>query len=98
MIGIGPVVWLLISEIYPTKIRGKAMSLATMCVWGANWVVASSFLSLIRTAGMAATFWIFALISLLAIVFSFIWVPETKGKTLEAIESHWQRQGRSKMT
>ena len=50
-IGLGPVMWLLISEIYPTKIRGKAMSIATLTVWGANWVVAATFLSLIRGAG-----------------------------------------------
>ena len=50
-IGLGPVMWLLISEIYPTKIRGKAMSLATLSVWGSNWVVAVTFLSLLHAAG-----------------------------------------------
>ena len=50
-IGLGPVMWLLISEIYPTKIRGKAMSLATLSVWGANWVVAATFLSLFEPRG-----------------------------------------------
>ena len=49
-IGLGPVMWLLISEIYPTKIRGKAMSLATLSVWGSNWVVAGTFLSLLNHA------------------------------------------------
>jgi len=89
-IGLGPVVWLLISEIYPTKIRGKAMSLATLSVWGANWVVAVTFLSLIRGAGPAGTFWIFAGICVLSFVFCLAFVPETKGKTLEAIERHWR--------
>lgn len=93
-IGLGPVVWLLISEIYPTKIRGKAMSLATLSVWGANWVVAGTFLSLIRGAGPAGAFWIFAFICVLAFVFCFAFVPETKGKTLEAIERHWRHFGR----
>lgn len=94
-IGLGPVVWLLISEIYPTKIRGSAMSLATLSVWGANWVVAGTFLSLIHAAGPAGTFWIFAVICVLAFVFCLAFVPETKGKTLEAIEAHWRRFGQS---
>ena len=92
-IGLGPVVWLLISEIYPTKIRGQAMSVATLSVWGANWVVAGTFLSLIRSAGPAGTFWIFSFICVLAVGFCFALVPETKGKTLEAIEAHWRRSG-----
>ena len=93
-IGLGPVVWLLISEIYPTKIRGKAMSVATLSVWGSNWVVAGTFLSLIRAAGPAGTFWIFSFICILACGFCFAFVPETKGKTLEAIEAQWRRAGR----
>jgi MFS family permease len=92
-IGLGPVVWLLISEIYPTKIRGKAMSVATLSVWGSNWVVAGTFLSLIRAAGPAGTFWIFSFICVLALGFCFAFVPETKGRTLEAIETHWRRSG-----
>jgi MFS transporter, SP family, galactose:H+ symporter len=92
-IGLGPVMWLLISEIYPTKIRGRAMSLATLCVWGANWLVAGTFLSLIRSAGPAGTFWIFSVICVAAFVFCLAFVPETKGKTLEAIESHWRDFG-----
>ena len=92
-IGLGPVVWLLISEVYPTKIRGKAMSLATLSVWGANWVVAVTFLSLIRGAGPAGTFWIFGFICVLSFVFCLTFVPETKGKTLEAIERHWRHFG-----
>ncbi len=89
-LGLGPCFWLLISEIYPTKIRGKAMSLATLTVWGSNWVVAVTFLSLIRGAGPARTFWIFAVICILSFIFCAIFVPETKGKTLEAIERHWR--------
>jgi MFS family permease len=92
-IGLGPVMWLLISEIYPTKIRGKAMSLATLSVWGSNWVVAVTFLTLLNRAGPAKTFWLYGVISIAAFVFCYIFVPETKGRTLEQIEHHWQHFG-----
>ena len=92
-IGLGPVMWLLISEIYPTKIRGKAMSIATLTVWGTNWVVAATFLSLIRGAGPANTFWIYACLCVVAFIFCYVFVPETKGRTLEAIEHHWRHFG-----
>jgi sugar porter (SP) family MFS transporter len=92
-IGLGPVMWLLISEIYPTKIRGKAMSLATLSVWGSNWIVAGTFLSLLNHAGPARTFWLYALICVAAFIFCYIFVPETKGRTLEDIERHWRHFG-----
>lgn len=92
-IGLGPVMWLLISEIYPTKIRGKAMSIATLTVWGANWVVTATFLSLVRAAGPANTFWIYAFLCVAAFIFCYTLVPETKGRSLEAIEHHWRHFG-----
>jgi sugar porter (SP) family MFS transporter len=92
-IGLGPVMWLLISEIYPTKIRGKAMSLAALSVWGSNWIVAGTFLSLLNHAGPAKTFWLYAGICVVAFIFCYIFVPETKGRTLEAIEHHWLHFG-----
>jgi len=92
-VGLGPVVWLLISEIYPTKIRGKAMSLATLFNWGADCLITGTFLTLIRLAGTAGTFWIYAFISALGFAFCYVFVPETKGKSLEAIENHWRQMG-----
>ena len=92
-IGLGPVMWLLISEIYPTKIRGKAMSLATLSVWGSNWIVAVTFLSLLHHSGPAQTFWLYACICVAAFIFCYVFVPETKGRSLEAIEHHWRHFG-----
>jgi len=92
-IGLGPVMWLLISEIYPTKIRGKAMSLATLSVWGSNWLVAVTFLTLLNRAGPSKTFWLYGVISVAAFVFCYFFVPETKGRTLEQIEHHWMHFG-----
>lgn len=92
-IGLGAVFWLLISEIYPLKIRGKAMSIATEVNWGSNLVVALTFLALIQLLGPSGTFWFYGLLSIGAWLFAYLLVPETKGRSLEEIESHW-RQGR----
>jgi len=89
-VSLGPVSWLLLSEIYPTKIRGKAMSLGTLSIWGANWIVAETFLSLVNAAGPAGTFWIFAALCVAAFIFCYTLVPETKGKSLEEIERYWR--------
>jgi sugar porter (SP) family MFS transporter len=85
-IGLGPVFWLLISEIYPIKIRGQAMSMATMANWGANFVVTISFLTLLGVLGDAGTFFLFTGLTIVALAY-FQWqVPETKNRTLEDIE------------
>ncbi len=89
-VSLGPISWVLLSEIYPTKIRGKAMSLGTLSIWGANWFVAETFLSLVNAAGPAGTFWIFAVVCVAAFIFCYALVPETKGKSLEEIERHWR--------
>ncbi len=89
-IGLGPVFWLLISEIYPLKIRGIAMSVATSANWGANLFVALTFLTLIQATGRSSTFWIYGLVGIGAWLFTWFYVPETKGRSLEDIESHWK--------
>ncbi len=86
---LGPIFWLMISEIYPLRIRGRAMSVATISNWGSNLLIAFTFPILIAVAGSSITFWIYAAIGVVALLFSFSWVPETKGKTLEEIESQW---------
>lgn len=89
-VGLGPVFWLMISEIYPLRVRGSAMSIATMVNWGVNLVVALTFLTLVNALGRPQTFWLYALIGIAAWVFIYRLVPETKQKTLEEIEAHWQ--------
>ncbi|MFX1443753.1 MAG: sugar porter family MFS transporter [Promethearchaeota archaeon] len=90
-IGLGPVFWLLISEIYPLKIRGTAMSIVTEANWGANLVIALTFLLLIQSIGKSGTFWLYAGVGIMAFIFTFYYVPETKNQTLEEIEEHWRK-------
>lgn len=85
----GPVTWVVISEIFPIKMRGVAMSVATFALWVAVYVVTQMFPILLESAGPALTFWVFCGMSLLAFFFVWSQVPETKEKTLEEIERAW---------
>jgi sugar porter (SP) family MFS transporter len=85
-IGLGPVFWLLIAEIYPLRIRGAAMSVATMANWGANFVVTISFLSLLSAVGGVGAFFLFGFLTLVALGYFWRRVPETKGRSLQEIE------------
>ena len=87
---LGPVGWILVSEILPLKIRGFAMSLCTVANFGFNFIVVLSFLPMIETLGKAATFWIFGGITVLSLLFVFFFIPETKGISLEKIEKNWK--------
>ena len=83
---IGPVTWVLISELFPNRIRGLAISIAVLALWIANFVLSLTFPSLNATLGPAKTFWIYAGVCFIGALFIFFYVPETKGKTLEQIE------------
>ncbi|MGI8760792.1 MAG: sugar porter family MFS transporter [Jatrophihabitantaceae bacterium] len=85
-IGLGPVFWLLISEIYPVTIRGRAMSVATIANWGANFVVTVSFLTLLGAIGDDGTFFLFGFLTVVALAYFYKQVPETKNRTLPQIE------------
>jgi len=85
-ISIGPVFWLIISEIYPLRLRGLAMSLATGANWVCNLIVTFTFLLLIQAWGPTGTFGLLGVITLAAIPFSYFLVPETKDRSLEQIE------------
>jgi SP family galactose:H+ symporter-like MFS transporter len=89
-IGLGPVFWLLISEIYPLRVRGLAMSIASEANWGSNLIIALTFLTFIQLLGLSGTFWLYAVVGVLGLIFCYKLVPETKGHTLEEIESHWR--------
>ncbi|HMC39363.1 MAG TPA: sugar porter family MFS transporter [Acidimicrobiales bacterium] len=86
-IGLGPVFWLLIAEIYPLQARGEAMSMASATNWIANFAVGLTFLLLIQAVGHAGAFWLYAVFGLLGVGFAARFVPETKGRTLEELES-----------
>jgi len=92
-LGPQPVFWLLISEIYPLKVRGKAMSLASFTNWGSNWLVALTFLSLLGLIGKSGTFWFYGFFAIVTLLIFYFLVPETKGQSLEKIEDHW-REGK----
>jgi MFS transporter, SP family, galactose:H+ symporter len=88
-VSLGPIFWLLIAEIYPLRVRGLAMGVATTANWASNLLVALTFLSLTERFGPSLTFWLYALLTVVALVFAYTLVPETKGRTLEAIEAFW---------
>jgi sugar porter (SP) family MFS transporter len=85
-VGLGPVFWLMISEIYPLHFRSKAMAVATIANWAANFVVSYFFLQEVAAIGQGPTFWIYGVIAIGAIAFFWFKVPETKNRTLEEIE------------
>lgn len=96
-LSVGPVTWVILSEIFPTRIRGRAMAVATVCLWVANFLVTQTFTIMDEDRWLTATFhhafpfWIYAALCVVALVFIARCVPETKGKTLEQIERSWSR-------
>ncbi len=88
----GCVTWTLLSEIYPTHIRGRAMSIATLSLWCGTFVVGQAFPWLLETLGGAGVFVLFAVMCIPAIIIAWKFLPETKGKTLEEIERFWLRK------
>jgi sugar porter (SP) family MFS transporter len=85
-ISLGPIFWLIIAEIYPLRVRGLAMGVATTANWASNLLVSLTFLTLTDVIGLSRTFWLYGLLTIAAVIFAYKLVPETKGRTLEAIE------------
>lgn len=94
-LSVGPVTWVIISEIFPTRVRGRAMSIATVFLWAANWVISQTFPMLNENPWLVDrfhhgfSFWLYGLMCFILLVFMWKVVPETKGKSLEEIERIW---------
>lgn len=94
----GPVTWVLLSEIFPNKIRGKAMAVAVAAQWISNYLVSLTFpimnddSKLIALFNHGFAYWVYGIMSLLAMWFVWKYVPETKGKTLEEMEGIWEKK------
>jgi sugar porter (SP) family MFS transporter len=97
-VGLGPGVWVMMSELFPTRIRGRAMSIATISLWIACLALTFTFLSLARAITVTGAFWTYA--TMCVLTFLFVWkvTPETKGKTLEEIERGWASRSGSEPT
>lgn len=94
MMSWGPICWVLISEIFPNKIRGKAVAVAVAAQWAANYFISSTYPSMMEFSG-AFTYGFYGVMSVLSLVFVWRMVPETKGKTLEQMESLWLKGSKS---
>lgn len=89
-IGLGPIFWLLIAEIYPLRIRGKAMSVATVANWASNFIISLTFLGLVGLLGTNGVFFIYAIVGVFSLIFVWKFIPETKGLSLEEITENEQ--------
>ena len=108
-ISIGPLGWLIISEVFPQKVRGLGSSLGSLSVWVFNTVVTFTFFKIVKAftvegteiyldgenlGNPAGAFWFYAIVALAAIIWGYFYVPETKGVTLEKIEEYWRKGGK----
>lgn len=88
----GPIVWVVMSEIFPTRMRGSAMAMATVALWVADFAVTLSFPVIADRLNESTAFWFYALMCALDLIFMIFFLPETKGKTLEEIERRWLKK------
>ncbi|MDX5417838.1 MAG: D-xylose transporter XylE [Hymenobacteraceae bacterium] len=89
MMSWGPICWVLIAEIFPNKIRGKAVAVAVAAQWAANYFISSTYPSMMEFSG-AFTYGFYGVMSVLSLLFVWKMVPETKGKSLEEMEALWR--------
>ena len=91
---IGPLKFVVAAEIFPNKIRGRAMAISIMVMWIADTIVGQLTPILLKSIGTSATFWLFAAFCVIAFITVYKLLPETKGKSLEQIEAEWKGQNR----
>jgi MFS family permease len=96
LISLAPLTWLIMSEIFPNRLRGRAIGVASVCVWTASFVTTYCFPPMVECfkklyGSPAMAFWIYAGVSAAAFVFSLALVPETKGRTLEELGASWTK-------
>jgi SP family xylose:H+ symportor-like MFS transporter len=97
-LSVGPVTWVILSEIFPTPVRGRGMAVATVCLWLANFVVSQTFpmieqnVWLVQRFHHGFPFFLYAIFCGINILLVWRWVPETKGQSLEAIAQFWHRR------
>ncbi|CAL8344399.1 unnamed protein product [Lota lota] len=89
-LGWGPIPWLVMSEIFPSKVRGFASAVCVLTNWGNAFIITKCFQDLLALLTNAGTFWLFASMCALNVVFTIAFVPETKGKTLEQIQDNFR--------
>jgi SP family xylose:H+ symportor-like MFS transporter len=90
MMSWGPICWVLISEIFPNKIRGRAVAIAVAAQWTANYFISSTYPAMMEFSG-GMTYGFYGVMSVLSALFVWKMVPETKGRTLEELESLWKK-------
>ncbi|TRZ85043.1 MFS transporter [bacterium] len=88
----GPIVWVVMAEIFPTRMRGSAMAIATVILWVSDFAVTLSFPVIADRLNESTAFWLYAAMCAVDFVFMFFFLPETKGKTLEEIEKRWIKE------
>lgn len=93
-VGFGPMTWLILSEIFPAGVRGRAFAFTNCFNWAANLLVTFTFLNVIDVIGLSGTFLLYGLIGVAAVVFFHVMLPETKGKSLEQIDRELCRKSR----
>ena len=91
MMSWGPICWVLISEIFPNKIRGQAVAIAVAAQWTANYIISSTFPPMIEFSS-AVAYGFYGTMAVISAIFVWKFVPETKGKTLEEIEKIWKKK------
>ena len=85
-IGLGPITWVIIAEIFPLRVRAQGIAIAAFVNWGCNYIVSLTFLDLLYFMGTSLTFFVYALIGVFALLYAVFFIPETKGKTAAEIQ------------